>query len=197
MPEIYITLSVGLVFLTALSLLLFENWRWNVGALTLQYLSVFVLVAMSSSTEIAVVKLVAGWMSVAILGMALVDYSDETEQKDTLNMPGKLFRGLTAVLVGLVVISFLSKALTLFVGAAPQQILGGLFLLGLGLLHISLSASPIRVVIGLLTITAGFGILYASVEESIFVTTLLAIVNLGIAFVGAYFLSVSSMEVIE
>ncbi len=197
MPQIYTTLSVGLVFLTALSLLLFENWRWNAGALALQYLGVFVLIAMSNPVEIAVVKLVAGWMSTAILGMAMVDNSGEIEQKETLNLPGQLFRGLVAILVGLIVFSFLPQALTLFAGVASQQVLGGAFLLGLGLLHISLSTAPVRVIIGLLTITAGFGILYASVEDSIFITTLLAIVNLGIAFVGAYFLSVSSMEVIE
>ncbi len=197
MSEIYPTLAAGLVFLTALSLLIFEDWRSSIGALALQYVGVFVLVAVSWPIEIAVVKLVAGWMSVAVFGMALVDYSEEIEHAYKLNLPGKLFRVMAAALVGLVVISILSDILNTFLGATLQQGLGGAFLLGLGLLHLGLSTTPSRVVVGLLTIIAGFGILYAAVETSILITTLLAIVNLGIAFVGAYLLSVSSLDTAE
>jgi len=195
MPEILPTLAVGLLFLTALSLLLFEDWRLSIGALALQYVGVFVLVTESWPVEIAVVKLVAGWMSVAVLGMALIDYSEENGHGDTLNLSGKLFRFMVAGLVGLVVVSLLPNVLTWFLGATSRQGLGGAFLLGLGLLHLSLSTSPIRIIIGLLTVIAGFGILFAAVEASILITTLLAIVNLGIAFVGAYLLSISSMEI--
>lgn len=194
MPDIYSTLAVGLLFLTALSLLLFEDWRLSVGALVLQYAGAFVLVSMSWPMEMAMVKLVAGWMSVAVLGMALVDYSEEIERGDKLNLPGKLFRALVGGLVGLVVVSILPNILTWFVGAAPRQGLGGGFLLVLGLLHLGLSTSPTRIVIGLLTVISGFGILFATGEASVLVTTLLALVNLGIAFVGAYLLSLSSME---
>jgi len=194
MPEIYPTLAVGLVFLTALSLLLFEDWRLSAVALVLQYAGVFVLVSVSWPVEMAMVKLVAGWMSVAVLGMALVDHSEEIERGDKLNLPGKAFRALVAVLVGLVVVSLLPNILTWFLGAVPRQGLGGGFLLGLGLLHLWFSTSPTRVVIGLLTVISGFGILFATGEASVLIITLLAIVNLGIAFVGAYLLSLPSME---
>jgi hypothetical protein len=50
-------------------------------------------------------------------------------------------------------------------------------------------------VIGLLTVLAGFEILYAAVESSILVTALLAVVNLGLALAGAFFLNTAQEEV--
>ncbi|MBS1250164.1 MAG: hypothetical protein MAG431_01754 [Chloroflexi bacterium] len=197
MPEIIPTLAVALVFLTAFSLLLFENWRLSIGALALQYTGAFLLVAQSWPMQIAVVKLVAGWMSVAVFGMALIDHFQETEQETILNLPGRLFRTLVAILVGLVIISLLPDILNWFLGATLRQGLGGAFLLGLGLLHLGLSTSPGRVIIGLLTVISGFEVVYAAVETSILLTSLLAVVNLGIAFVGAYLLSLSSLDIAE
>lgn len=197
MPEIVPVLAAALMFLTSLSLLLFDNVRLSIGALTLQFAGVFALVAVSWPMELAAVKLVAGWMSVAVFGMALIDHSDELSQLESkLNLPGRLFITLLAALAGLVVLSLLPEILALFAGATVQQGLGGTFLLGLGLLHLSLSASTDRVITGLLTILSGFEVLFAAMETSILLTSLLAIVNLGLAFVGAYLLSVSSMDAV-
>jgi hypothetical protein len=44
------------------------------------------------------------------------------------------------------------------------------------------------VVLGLLTFLSGFEVLYAAMESSSLVTGLLAVVNLGLALAGAYFL---------
>ena len=46
----------------------------------------------------------------------------------------------------------------------------------------------------LLTILAGFEILYAAVEGSILVAALLAVINLGLGLVGAYLLNASAVE---
>jgi len=47
------------------------------------------------------------------------------------------------------------------------------------------------VIVGLLTVLAGFEIMYAAVESSALVTALLAVVNLGLALAGAYFMNVN------
>ena len=61
---------------------------------------------------------------------------------------------------------------------------GSLLLIGMGLLHLGISAQVLRVTIGLMTVLAGFEILYATVEGSILVSALLAVINLGLALVG-------------
>jgi hypothetical protein len=57
-----------------------------------------------------------------------------------------------------------------------------------------MNRDPMKIIIGLLTILAGFEILYAFLEASILVTGLLALVNLGIAFIGSIILTIPNAE---
>jgi hypothetical protein len=66
--------------------------------------------------------------------------------------------------------------------------------MGVGLLHLGMTTRPFRVIIGLLTVLAGFEILYAAVESSVLVAGLLAAINLGLALLGSYFLSIAAPE---
>ncbi len=61
--------------------------------------------------------------------------------------------------------------------------------MGLGILQSGMTARPFRVSVGLLTVLAGFEILYAAVETSLLVAGLLAIINLGLALSGSYLLT--------
>jgi hypothetical protein len=64
----------------------------------------------------------------------------------------------------------------------------------MGLLHLGVSNHILRVTLGLMTILSGFEILYATVEGSILVAAMLAIINLGLALVGSYLLIASNAE---
>jgi len=169
------SLSVAVLFLCAAGILLVNNWRWMTGILALQYVGVLGLVSISWPVEIAVVKLVAGWMASAVLFLTYVNVpasADDTPYE--LDLPVIYFRGFAAVLIGLSVYSLVPAALRWFLGATSQQTLGGLLLL--------------------LTFISGFEILYATLEASVLMTGLLAILNIGIAFIGAYLLLASHLE---
>jgi hypothetical protein len=64
--------AVILLVATSLILIASPDWRFSIASLAVQYVGVFVLVALSWPVEMAVVKLVAGWMAGAMLGMAIV-----------------------------------------------------------------------------------------------------------------------------
>ena len=195
MASLFQTLSVALLFLCAVGILLVKNWRWMTGLLALQYIGVLSLVSISWPVEIAVVKLVAGWMAAAVLFLTYVNIPDSAaETQNELSFPEIFFRGFTAVLIGISMYSLVPVAMRWFLGATNQQTLGGLLLLGLGLLQLGLSREAIRIVIGVLTVISGFEILYATLEASVLMTGLLAILNIGIAFVGAYLLLASYLE---
>ena len=66
---------------------------------------------------------------------------------------------------------------------------GSLLLMGMGLLQLGTSATPLRVVLGLLTVLAGFEIIYAAVESSTLVAALLSTINLSLALTGVYMLN--------
>jgi hypothetical protein len=66
--------------------------------------------------------------------------------------------------------------------------------MGMGILHLGITAQPMRVTIGLLTVFSGFEIVYAALEGSILVAALLATIDLGVALVGAYLLTAAPTE---
>lgn len=186
---------VGLLFLTGIGILLLDNWRWKASLLGLQYIGVFGLVSLSWPVDIAVVKLVAGWMAAAVLFRTSANVPDEiSEQTSSIWVSGVSFRIFTALLIGISVYSLVPSALRWFLGASAFQVLGGLILLGLGLLQLGLTQEGIRVVIGLLTVLSGFEILYATLEASVLMTGLLAILTISISFVGAYLLLAPGLE---
>ena len=74
---------------------------------------------------------------------------------------------------------------------------GSLLLIGLGLLHLGITAHILRVTIGLMTVLAGFEIIYSAVEGSVLVAALLAVINLGLALVGSYLLIATSYQEAE
>ncbi|MFL7813693.1 MAG: hypothetical protein AB8I40_08450 [Anaerolineales bacterium] len=189
------SLLAGVLFICGVGILITPSRRWMTGLLALQYAGVFGLVGVSWPLEIAVVKLVAGWMAAAILFLTYYNLpSLPNPKRMASSSPGYLFIGFSALLIGLVMYSLVPLALRWFLGASPQQVLGGLWLLGLGLLQLGFSRQDIRIVIGLLTVISGFEILYATLEASVLMTGLLAILNIGLAFLGAYLQMASHLE---
>jgi hypothetical protein len=189
------SLLTGVLFICGAGILITPSRRWMTGLLALQYVAVFGLVGVSWPLEIAVVKLVAGWMAAAVLFLTYQNLPSPVIQKRLASSnPAYLFIVFSALLIGLVMYSLIPIALRWFLGASAQQVLGGLWLLGLGLLQMGYSRQDIRIVIGLLTVISGFEILYATLEASVLMTGLLAILNIGLAFLGAYLQMASQLE---
>ncbi len=195
MSDLLQSLLVALLFICGSGILIVPSRRLMTGLLALQYIGVFLLVSVSWPLEIAVVKLVAGWMASAVLFLTYQNLPAPNIEgrMDTL-LPGIYFKGFTALLIGLSVFSLVPTALRWFLGATHQQVLGGLWLLGLGLLQLLLTRDTLRIIIGLLTVISGFEILYATLEASVLMTGLLAILNIGFAFLGSYLLMASNLE---
>lgn len=186
--------AVFLITLTAGLLLVTIDWRMGIGALAVQYTGVFVLVAMSWPIEMAVVKLVSGWMAGAVLGIAILGLPEEAQKETPRSVTTAPFRFLAAVLVIPMVATFAPDVVVWVPGVFDGQVYGSLVLIGLGLLHLGLTTQPFRMVLGLLTVMAGFEILYAAVESSTLMAGLLALVNLSLALVGAYLIAAPTQE---
>jgi hypothetical protein len=175
-----------LVTITASGLLFSRDWRWSLGLLALQYVGVFWMVQTNWPVSMAAAKLVTGWMACAVLGIALLSARIEGD-KDNIWTQGGLFHTFAAAMV-LVATFALSLHAVGWLALSLPVAWGSLLLIGLGLLHLGITSNSLQVIIGLLTVFAGFESLYSAVETSALVTTLLAVVNLGLALAGAYFL---------
>lgn len=178
-------LAVVVLAITSLYLLLSQNWRLSMVALAVQYLAVFWLAAVLWPVGLAAVKVVAGWMAGAVLG-ASQPAAEQVEDAYSGNS-AFVFRLLVAGLVWV----FLFPAAPALAAVLPVPLAvaqGALLLIGMGIIHLGMTTRPLRVLLGLLTTLSGFEILYAGVERSLMVAGLLAMVNLGLAFIGAYLL---------
>ena len=186
--------AVILVTLTSTYILISKDWRFCIGAMAVQYIGVFLLVDASWPVEMAVAKMVAGWMAGAILGIAMTSTPDTWGESEKSIKFGPVFRILSAVILALTITSLVLHSGTWLSMISLPIRWGSFILISLGLLQLSLSSHPLRVIIGLLTSLSGFEIIYAAIETSTLVTGLLAGVNLGLALVGAYLLIAPTME---
>ena len=187
LPAVILLVAVATILLAS------YDWRLSLSALGAMYVGVFVLVARSWPLEMAVAKLVAGWIAASVLGMSLLN-RPLTGARPRYRLSEIVFRIAAAGLVGLVAISLTPGVMAALGKATSEQVLGGLLLLGLGILHLGFTADPLRVVVGLLTVFAGFEILYAAVETSVLVAGFLALINMGLALTGAYLLLLPAAE---
>ena len=187
-------LAVILLLIASSGLLLSRDWHWDIGFLAAQYVGVFWLVAQHLPLGMAAAKLVTGWMATAALGMTLSNISIRKEAVEKFWPQGRVFRLFMVGMVTVLTASATPRIETSMPGIGLPVVAGAVLLVGTGLLHLATDSNLERVIIGLLTVMAGFEIIYAALEGSILVAALLSVVNLGLGLVGAYLLISSEPE---
>ena len=152
--------AVILLAITSVGLLLARDWRWLIIFLSTQYFGMLILTLQHWPLGMASVKVVAGWMSAAILGMTRsgLPREDRTERSNVLPR-GRLFRLFAAAMVLLIVSSVTPRVDVIMADAGFAVTSGSLLLVGMGLLHLGVSNHILRVTLGFMTALSGFEIL--------------------------------------
>lgn len=186
--------AVALLLVANIGLLIGRDWRWNLGLLAGQYFAMFMLLAQYWPLGLAAVKLVTGWMAAAALGITRLGLNEEADSAENAWPQGRLFRIFASLVVIVLALAVSPIVERMIPGIGRAVVLGGLTLFGMGLLLLGTASALLRVTIGLLTLMAGFELLYSTVEASILLTGLLALVNLGLALSGSYLMNAASGE---
>jgi hypothetical protein len=194
MPDFVLWLAAILLAVTSIGLLLSRDWRWSLGLLAVQYFAAFWLVLAHWPLTMSAAKLVTGWMAAAALGMTQLGLKEDDATAETSWPQGRLFRAFAAGLVLITVTSAAQSVNVWLPDASLALVWGGLVLIGMGLLHLGINVQPLHIILGLLTTLTGFEILYVSIENSILVAGLLAIVTLGLSLTGSYLLSTDVLD---
>jgi hypothetical protein len=181
-----------LLFITSTGMLLFRDWRMVIALYAIQYIGVLILLGNSWPFGLAGITLVVGWMTAVALGTTQIGQNSLIDEHGQFT--NRIFRLLAASLIIILNYSVAPKVIIWLPGASFPVVFGSLILIASGLLQLGMTINAFRVIIGLLTILAGFEVLYAIVESSVLVIGLLAAINLGLAFVGSYFLSIAPPE---
>jgi len=189
-PDIIALLALVLLWISSFTIFFTTQWRLSIIMLALQYLGVFMLIAMDWPLQMAVVKLVAGWMAGAVLAMAMLSSQDFRDELAGVHLKGVSipFYFFASILVWVVVISLTTSATDWLQDIQPEQAFGGLLLIGMGLLKLGFTDHPLSATLGILTAFSGFEIIYALIETSALLTGLLAGITLGLSMIGSYLL---------
>lgn len=187
-------IAVVIVTVTSAGILLNRDWRWDLGLLTAQYVGVTILVGQHWPLGMAAAKLVTGWMATAALGITLTSLTIHEQPGEGFWPQGRAFRLFMVGMILVLTLAVTPRMQQVLSGIGAPVVAGAIILTGTGLLQLGTSSQILRVIFALLTVLAGFEILYAAVEGSILVAALLAVVNLGLGLVGAYLLNASMPE---
>ncbi len=185
--------SLFLILLSTLELLVGTRIRRLMIALAIMYLGQFLLLINNWSLGLSAVELVAGWMAMAIL---MASQPSVEPDRQFINRQGTIFRIVAAVVIWLLV--FLIAPNISIISSLPiEATWSALILVGMGLLHLGMTTNPVKVIIGLLTVLAGFEVFYAAFEKSVLVAGLLAMITIGLAAIGAYMITLPYLEATE
>jgi hypothetical protein len=124
-------------------------------------------------------------MATAALGMTRLNLP-QAEEMEAGDSRERAFWLIAAFIVLMIGAAGASRIEGMIPGIGTPVILGSVFTIGAGLLHLARSSQALRVTAGLLTVLCGFEILYSAIESSILVAALLSVVNLGLALAGSY-----------
>lgn len=182
-------MTVGLIIATSAALLINRDWQFKLGALAVQYLAAFWLVTRHLPFIMGSVKLIAGWVVVAVLGMTRLGISAPKVNDENIFLSrGQWFQIILISIVVLVAAGSTSRIEARIPGLGLPVIAGSIILIGAGIIKLGITSDLLDIILGLLTTLTGFEILYAAVESSILVTGLLAATNLGLGIAGSYLL---------
>jgi hypothetical protein len=178
--------AVILLSITSTMMIISRNWRFIIALLAIQYLGVFSLVAISWPIEMAMVKLITGWIIGTVVGLIHTTSEEGRLETGEFWPAGQSFKLFFILLILITVWSLASRVEEWVIFATRNQITGSLILMALGLLQVSLVTRPFPVILGLFTFLSGFEILYSTVESSLLIAGLLAGMNLALALAGSY-----------
>ena len=190
------TVALVALLLAGSLLIVVSDWRAGIAALLVEYAAMALLITQLVIIEVALAKLVAGLVVVAIL--TLTAWQLNFGRPATPGVPAWQTRFVvpTALPFRLMAATMVVVS-ALYVAGQPKLVLPGLdqapvintasyLLMALGLLNLGLTEEPIGAGLGLLTLLLGFEAFYAAVEPSLAVVVLMAAVELSVALAVSY-----------
>jgi hypothetical protein len=180
-------LPIAIILLASMIIFIGDNWRNALIAMGILAFCSFFLYLQLWDILMAGAKLITGWMCVAILFFVTPLQAASAEERLSAK---RIFKGMALIMAWMIAYLVSSRINTLF-NVSPEIAFTALTLIGCGLLQLGTSSQHFKVVVGILVFFAGFEILFADLESSILVNAMILAVDLLVAFVGAYLITIT------
>jgi hypothetical protein len=197
--------TAGLI-LTALTIFVTSDWRLSLTALLVQYVMVGLVLARFIQSEVALVNALVGVMAVPILYLTarrlqelMPSQEKAKSQSRFLGLPvgwsaGPLGLPLRLLVVLLVALASLRLLASFRPPLVPPDIALLAFWMGsMGLVGLVLSSEPLRAAPALLTILAGFDLVYVALEPNLAIVGFYSALTLLAALALSYLAAVQGL----
>ena len=163
-------------------ILVLAEWRWRMALLGAVQLIGFILIVQIWPVALASVKLISGWMGVALMSATMASSGNEIQGESQPS--SKVFKLMIAAFSWVVIVASIDR-LNAWLPISYTNLFVGLVFFFCGIFYISLISEINGIVVGLLIFLAGFDIIYSSLEGSALVTGIYGLIVILISFVSS------------
>jgi len=160
-----------------------EDRRYRLAVLAVIELIGFILIVQIWPIALALVKLISGWMGIALLTFAFIPSDIKKESNEPI--PTKIFRLMLGVFGWIIVLTSI-QGLNEWLPISYTNLFIGLIFFIIGMISLSLGLKTFDIILSLLVFLQGFDIIYSSLEGSALVTAMYAVIIISICLTGSF-----------
>ncbi len=165
------------------AILVLEDRRYRLAVLAVIELIGFILIVQIWPIALALVKLISGWMGIALLTFAFIPGDIKKESNEPI--PSKIFRLMLGVFGWIIVLTSI-QGLNEWLPISYTNLFIGLIFFIIGMISLSLGLKTFDIILSLLVFLQGFDIIYSSLEGSALVTAMFAVIIISICLTGSF-----------
>jgi len=165
------------------AILVLEDRRHRLAVLAIIELIGFILIVQIWPIALALVKLISGWMGIALLTFAFMPSDIKKESNEPI--PSKIFRLMLGVFGWIIVLTSI-QGLNEWLPISYTNLFIGLIFFIIGMISLSLGLKTFDIILSLLVFLQGFDIIYSSLEGSALVTAMFAVIIISICLTGSF-----------
>jgi hypothetical protein len=177
------TLIIVISILATGAIILMEDWRYRLALVAIIELIGFILIVQIWPIALASVKLISGWMGIALLATTFTFSSLEPAPSSPVS--SRIFR-LMLITFGWLLVLVSAERFNEWLPIPYTNLFVGLVFFLSGMIYLALRMNSIDTVIGLLIFFEGFDVIYSSLEGSALITGIFGIIIISICLTGSY-----------
>ena len=164
-------------------IMIVPDWRLRMLFLAVIQLIGFILILQIWPIALASVKLISGWMGVALMSATMA--SSGSEGRKDIQTSAKVFKIMLAAFSWIVIAASIDN-LNAWLPISYTNLFVGLVFFFCGIFYISLVFEIHEIAVGLLIFLAGFDIIYSSLEGSALVTGIYGLIVILVSLISSY-----------
>ena len=165
------------------AILILTDWRWKMAGLAAIQLISFILILQIWPISLASVKLISGWMGVALISATMASAIDL--RNNELQISARVFKLMLAAF-SWIVIAVTVERLNSWLPIPYTNLFIGLVFFLCGILYFSQEHDINGIAIGLLIFLSGFDVIYSSLEGSALVTGIYGLIVILVSIISSY-----------